>query len=68
MLAHACPSWASCLPLCPCRLPWLLLKDWMPAPYDLAAMAAPNVAKYTDGKTIKKVIFVPGKIMNLIVA
>jgi len=33
-----------------------------------AAMAAPNVAKYTDGKTIKKVIFVPGKIMNLIVA
>ncbi|KAF5837837.1 hypothetical protein DUNSADRAFT_3800 [Dunaliella salina] len=33
-----------------------------------AAVAAPNVAKYTDGKAIKKVIFVPGKIMNLIVA
>jgi leucyl-tRNA synthetase len=32
-----------------------------------AALAAPNVAKYTDSKTVKKVIFVPSKILNLIV-
>jgi len=33
-----------------------------------AALAAPNIAKYTDGKAVKKVIFVPSKILNLIVA
>ena len=33
-----------------------------------AALAAPNVQKFTDGKQIKKIIFVPGKILNLIVA
>jgi len=33
-----------------------------------AAMAAPNVTKFTEGKSLKKVIFVPGKILNLIVA
>jgi len=34
-----------------------------------AALAAPNVAKHTSeaGKAVKKVIFVPGKILNLIV-
>ncbi|GAX76478.1 hypothetical protein CEUSTIGMA_g3923.t1 [Chlamydomonas eustigma] len=32
------------------------------------ALANANVAKFTDGKTIKKVIFVNGKILNLIVA
>lgn len=31
-----------------------------------AALATPNVAKYSDGKTVKKVIFVPSKILNLI--
>lgn len=33
-----------------------------------AAQQAPNVLKFTEGKTVKKVIFVPGKILNLIVA
>ena len=33
-----------------------------------AALSAPNVQKFTDGKEIKKIIFVPGKILNLIVA
>lgn len=32
-----------------------------------AALAAPNVAKFTAGKAVKKVIFVPGKILNIIV-
>ncbi len=32
------------------------------------AMRDAKVASYTDGKTIKKVIYVPGKILNLIVA
>jgi leucyl-tRNA synthetase len=27
-----------------------------------------NVAKFSEGKSLKKVIFVPGKILNLIVA
>eukprot|EP00955_Chlamydomonas_euryale_P100818 365306-Chlamydomonas_euryale.AAC.10 len=33
-----------------------------------AAMAQPNVAKFTEGKTVKKVIYKAGKILNLIVA
>lgn len=32
-----------------------------------AALGLPNVCKYTDGKELKKVIYVPGKILNLIV-
>ena len=32
-----------------------------------AALELPNVQKFTDGKEIKKVIFVAGKILNLIV-
>ncbi len=33
-----------------------------------AALAAEGVGVYTDGKTIKKFIYVPGKIINLVVA
>ena len=32
-----------------------------------AALAAEGVAAYTDGKTLKKFIYVPGKIVNLVV-
>jgi leucyl-tRNA synthetase len=32
-----------------------------------AALAAEGVSPYTDGKTIKKFIYVPGKIINLVV-
>eukprot|EP00854_Cymbomonas_tetramitiformis_P003215 gene3215-4059_t len=32
-----------------------------------AAMEQPNVAKWTDGKTVRKVIYRPGKILNIIV-
>lgn len=32
-----------------------------------AALATANVAKFAGGKELKKVIFVPGKILNLIV-
>lgn len=34
----------------------------------VAAQAIPAVAKQLDGKPVKKVIFVPGKILNLIVS
>ncbi|GFR47432.1 hypothetical protein Agub_g9152 [Astrephomene gubernaculifera] len=33
-----------------------------------AALAAPNVSKHVGGGSIKKVIYVPGKILNVIVA
>ena len=33
-----------------------------------AALGVANVAKFCEGKSVKKVIFVPGKILNLIVA
>jgi leucyl-tRNA synthetase len=32
-----------------------------------AALAAEGVAPYTDGKTVKKFVYVPGKIVNLVV-
>jgi leucyl-tRNA synthetase len=32
-----------------------------------AALANDNVARFTDGKTVRKVIFVPGKLLNLVV-
>ena len=32
-----------------------------------AALADPNVTKFTDGKTLKKLVYVPGKILNFIV-
>jgi leucyl-tRNA synthetase len=32
-----------------------------------AALELPNVQKFTAGKEIKKVIYAPGKILNLIV-
>ena len=32
------------------------------------AMAVPNVAKHLEGKTVRKVIVVPGKIVNVVVA
>lgn len=31
------------------------------------AMASPNVSKYLDGKAVTKIVFVAGKILNLIV-
>ena len=33
-----------------------------------AALAAEGVGVYTEGKSIKKFIYVPGKIINLVVA
>ena len=33
-----------------------------------AALAVPGVALFTDGKQIKKFVYVPGKIVNLVVA
>jgi leucyl-tRNA synthetase len=33
-----------------------------------AAMADPNVSKFLEGKSLKKLVYVPGKILNFIVA
>jgi len=33
-----------------------------------AGLGDPNVAKFTDGKTLRKVVYVPGKILNFIVS
>ncbi|MBU6509169.1 MAG: class I tRNA ligase family protein, partial [Gammaproteobacteria bacterium] len=33
-----------------------------------AAMAEPNVRKYLEGKPVKKVVVVPGKLVNLVVS
>eukprot|EP00891_Asterochloris_glomerata_P002334 jgi/Astpho2/2334/e_gw1.00043.28.1_t len=32
-----------------------------------AACAVPGIAKFTDGKATKKIIFVPNRILNIIV-
>ncbi len=32
------------------------------------ALAVPNVAKHLEGKTIRKVIVVPGKIVNIVIS
>ena len=32
-----------------------------------AALALPKVQEFTDGRTLRKVIFVPGRILNLVV-
>lgn len=34
---------------------------------EAAAMADPGAAKWLDGKTVRKVIVVPGKIVNIVV-
>jgi leucyl-tRNA synthetase len=31
------------------------------------ALAVPNVAKHLEGKTVRKVIVVPGKIVNVVI-
>jgi leucyl-tRNA synthetase len=33
-----------------------------------AALAEPKVAAFVEGKTVKKLVYVPGKIINVIVA
>ena len=33
-----------------------------------AALAEPNVAKFLEGQAVKKVIVVPGKIVNIVAA
>ena len=35
---------------------------------EAAALAEPNVVKFMDGMTVKKVIVVPGKIVNIVAA
>jgi leucyl-tRNA synthetase len=38
------------------------------AAIETAALAEPNVRRFTDGKTVRKVIVVPGKIVNVVVS
>ena len=41
--------------------------DAAPADVEALALADPGVATHLDGKTIKKVIVVPGRIVNIVV-
>ena len=43
-------------------------KETSQAEAQAAAMEVTNIAKYVDGKAMKKVIWVPGKVLNIIVA
>ncbi|HWZ89756.1 MAG TPA: leucine--tRNA ligase, partial [Polyangiaceae bacterium] len=45
-----------------------LARDASEASAREAALADPNVTKFLDGKAIKKLVYVPGKILNFIVA
>jgi len=42
-------------------------RDADKAAMEQAALAEPNVAKHLDGKTVRKVIVVPGKLVNVVV-
>ena len=44
-----------------------VFKDIQQGDAEAAAKADEGIAKFLDGKTIKKVIFVPGRILNFIV-
>ncbi len=46
----------------------ILKKDASNAEAERAALAAPEIAKWTEGKTVKKVVVVPGKLVNVVVA
>jgi leucyl-tRNA synthetase len=37
------------------------------AAIEAAALAEPNVSKFIDGQAVKKVIVVPGKIVNIVI-
>jgi leucyl-tRNA synthetase len=43
-------------------------RDMPEAEVKAMALAVPNVAKHIEGKTVRKVIVVPGKIVNIVVA
>ena len=45
-----------------------LARDADEAAARAAALADPNVSKFLDGKALKKLVYVPGKILNFIVA
>jgi len=42
-------------------------KDATPAEIETLAKAAPNVAAHLEGKTIKKMVVVPGRLVNIVV-
>jgi leucyl-tRNA synthetase len=44
----------------------MLSKDADEAAATAAALASPKVKEHTDGKTIRKIIFVPGKLLNIV--
>jgi leucyl-tRNA synthetase len=44
----------------------MLAKDVREDDAKSAALASAKVREHTDGKTIRKVIFVPGKLINLV--
>ena len=43
-------------------------KDATPAEIEAAAMAAPAVTPHLEGKTVRKVVVVPGRMVNIVVS
>jgi len=46
----------------------LVSKDADKETVEALALASPKVKEHTDGKTIRKVVFVPGKLLNIVAA
>ena len=42
-------------------------KDAPNSDIEAAALAAPRIREFTDGKTVRKVVVVPGKLVNIVV-
>ncbi len=46
----------------------IVKKDATKEETERAALAAPEIGKWTEGKTVKKIVVVPGKLVNIVVA
>jgi leucyl-tRNA synthetase len=46
----------------------VMKKDAPTADIEAAALAAPKVVEHTAGKTVKKIVVVPGRLVNIVVA
>ena len=44
----------------------LVKKDALPAEIEAAALAAPKIVELIEGKTIRKIVVVPGKLVNIV--
>ncbi|MEO0017951.1 MAG: hypothetical protein RLZZ522_1234, partial [Verrucomicrobiota bacterium] len=44
----------------------MLSKDADEAAVTAAALASPKIKEHTDGKTVRKIIFIAGKLLNIV--